>query len=252
MNQLDSFCFIDADWLNAVSGGIFFYPAAGTDVNAPIAALHEHIKEFWFCDLYLPRSIRKRQSDQLIETRLLYSSTKGVVDAEIETRLSASGSEYRYIEPSYVTETYGFPDGHQIRVVRRRGFGQIALTTEFLPNSLSVFMHRGDSPGDSGSNVYFLANKQSQYSPCGNLFAKLAQQLTNKSLIISDGSNSRFRWLRKFHSKHNISGREAYGYHNTRPDIIFGGFKWKCVGWLNKRYGPTLVWGLERIHFKEI
>lgn len=207
--------------------------------------LNEHIGTFWFCDIYPTGGKGGALGRQLLSYQLMASETRGVLDAEIEVRQSEAGATYRHLEPGSVWDKYGRDDGRRICVVRRRGFGQIALVKEFSLRSLSVFMHRGDSRGESGSNTYFLANKQASYPPCANLFSKLAERLTDRALIISDGSNSHFSWLRRFHGG-GMSGKAAFEYHADRPAREFGGFKWTCVGWLSHRYGPPLVWGLER------
>lgn len=78
--------------------------------------------------------------------------------------------------------------------------GQIGLVKEFSEGSIAVFMHRGDSAGESGSNVYYLSNKTSRYEGCGNRFDKIGYGLKDRALIISDGSNTSIRPLRRFHS----------------------------------------------------
>jgi len=46
-------------------------------------------------------------------------------------------------------------DGRRLTVIRRCGYEQYALG-EFPNRSIGVFVHRGDSPGEGGSNVCFL------------------------------------------------------------------------------------------------
>jgi hypothetical protein len=65
---------------------------------------------------------------------------------------------YRKLEPGRLKQLYErVSDGRRLTVIRRRGFGQYVLG-EFPNRSIGVFVHRGDSPGDGGSNTYFLAN----------------------------------------------------------------------------------------------
>jgi hypothetical protein len=126
-------------------------------------------------------------------------------------------------------------------VNRRRGFGQYALTNEFSDASIGVFVHRGDSPGEGGSNVYYLANRARDHEPCSNLLAKLVTKLAHRALIVSDGSNSRCRKLKRFHCCNDVSGNEAFAQMKSER-ICFGGLNWRCVGYLSNKYGPTLVW----------
>jgi hypothetical protein len=81
------------------------------------------------------------------------------------------------------------------------------MGTAFFGHALGmIFMHRGDSPGESGSNVYFLADKKSRHEPCGMLFSKLSVKLADRALIITDGSNTGIKRLKAFHNQ-NIAVR---------------------------------------------
>jgi hypothetical protein len=241
---LDSF-FIEPDWLESVRGTLFFYPAAGFDYAEPLNVFKDHLDTFWFCDMDYPRGLDLAPVFDINgDFRLVRSEKSGSFDATMENRNDAQGHEYRFLEPSSLSETYERSDGRRLCVVRRRGFGQIALTKEFHSRSIGVFMHRGDSTGESGSNVYFLANKKASFDPCGNLFDKLGERLADNALVISDGSNTHIGRLRRFH-RENTDGAVAYEYYRGKS-FIFGGFYWSCVGWLSRRYGPTLVWGLQR------
>jgi hypothetical protein len=164
-----------------------------------------------------------------------------------ETRISERGDRYRYLQPSRLLETYlRIGDQRQIAVIRRRGFGQYALSEEFADGSIGVFMHRGDGEGEGGSNVYFLANMPAKYEPLSNLFDKLSRKLANRALIVSDGSNCRIERLRKRDWQREVRGPEAF--RESRPSAFtFGGWSWECVGYLGERYGPTLVWGVTRL-----
>jgi hypothetical protein len=115
-----------------------------------------------------------------------------------------------------------------IKVVRRRGFGQIALS-EFAPGSIGVFIHRGDSPGESGSNVYFFSDLNSRHEPCGHLFPKLVRGVSDKALVISDGSNVRFNMLKRQCRLNGIDRRIGYESHIEHP-FDLGGLRWNCVG----------------------
>jgi hypothetical protein len=241
---LDDF-YIAPEWLEATRGSTFFYPAAGSDHAEALSIFQDYVEVFWFCDISYPKGLNLRTvCNSNTDLRLVKQDISGEPMAEMESRRTDSNRKYNFLQPSKLVETYERTDGRRLTVIRRRGFGQIALSTEFTDCSIGVFMHRGDSLGESGSNVYFLANKKTVYEPCGNLFDKLARRLKNRALIISDGSNSSIGWLRRFRHK-PIEGREAFSYHQglTFP---FGGFDWSCVGWLSRKNGPTLVCGLTR------
>jgi hypothetical protein len=233
--------------LEAVRGKALFYPAAGSDYNEALKVFQDHIDTFWFCDKAYPAGLNLPPVLTSNDGFLLIQSQKsGAPNATCEIRL-ANGRTYRFLEPSKLIEAYERTDGRQLTVIRRRGFGQIALSTEFTERALGVFMHRGDSPGESGSNIYFLSNKKADYEPCGRLFEKIGHCLADQALIISDGSNTSIRGLRRFHERkqRDTRGSEAFSYHQGR-NFTFGGFVWTCVGWLSAKNGPTLVWGVTR------
>jgi hypothetical protein len=233
-------------WLKVVQNSSLFYPAAGSDYSEPLAVFQNHIDSFLFCDinyqsgLNLPPALLAKDN-----FRIFQQEKSGATTAAMERRKSENGRCYNFLQPSKLVETYERSDGRRLVVIRRRGFGQIALSQEFEDRSLWVFMHRGDSRGDGGSNVYFLANKKKDYEPCSNLFEKLACRLKDKALIISDGSNS-IRRLGRFHNDPTTDGRGAFLEYQKRGGFDYGGFRWTCVGWLSRGYGPTLVWGLTR------
>jgi hypothetical protein len=105
-------------------------------------------------------------------------------------------------------------------------------------------VHRGDSVGESGSNVFFLGNRKCDHEPLSNLFNKLACKLSDHALVITDGSNARPKFLRKFHNTETL-GFGAFS-ELRKQHFSYGNFDWICVGYVEQRYGPTLVWDLTR------
>ena len=241
--------YIAQDWLDAVRNTSFYYPCAGSDYEEPITVFQDYVNRFCFCDLYNDGLSPPSVSPLSAEWHCVSKEISGEPNARMERRHDDNGHKYRYLEPSKCEEIYNRADGRQITVIWRRGFGQIGLSKEFSDRSLGVFMHRGDSPGEAGSNVYYLANRSARYEPCAKLFKKIGRRLRDKSIIITDGSNTSIRMLRHFHRDGNhrkrIKGSEAFKYFQGQ-DFRYGGFHWTCVGWLSRRYGPTLAWGLTR------
>jgi hypothetical protein len=140
--------------------------------------------------------------------------------------------------PGRLIEFYGREDdARRLKIVRRREFGQCALS-EFADRSIGIFVHRGDSEGEGGSNLFFLANTP--------LYDKLSRKLADTALVVSDGSLVEPSFLRKFHRpKKEKSGFDAYRFHKKKH-YPFDPFDWRCVGYLGQRNGPTLVWQLTR------
>ena len=64
-------------------------------------------------------------------------------------------------------------------------------------------------------------------------------RIANPALVISDGSNCHINRLQKFHRK-DIGGNQAF--ESLQEDFSKWGFRWKCVGYLSKSYGPTMIW----------
>jgi hypothetical protein len=239
--------FIAREWLEMVRGKIFFYPAAMYDSTEPILIFWRYLDEFWFCDKAYPAGLQLQPAvSSSVGFQVVTSSKDGSVNAFIERRTDQSGKKFWFLEPSRLRESYRSDNGDVIRVIRRRGFGQIAITTEFEPKSIGVFMHRGDSLGEGGSGVSFLANKKSSYEQTSKLFEKLSERLANRALVVSDGSNSKIPWVNRYFNK-DIDSIDAY-QELAAGVYEYGSFLWKVVGWMSKRNGPTLVWGLTRLN----
>lgn len=241
--QLDE-VYIAPDWLEAIRGTTFFYPSAGVDHDEALAVFQNHVATFWFCDVGYPPGLNLSPAFANSECwRLVQTDRTGKLNALMEQRV-AGGRSFRFLPPSRLEETYETDGGRQLIVIRRRGFAQIALSQEFAKLSIGVFMHRGDSTGEGGSNVYYLANKNTIYEPCGKLFLKISQCLRDRALVISDGSLTKIRALKRFHNT-DVDGAKAFSFYRNH-NFPFGGFSWTCVGWLRRKNGPTLVWGLTR------
>ena len=232
--------YIPDNWLRATSTGDFLYPCAGEDFQPAITIFEPYVRNFTFCDLHYRAGLQLDPVLKPPEFDLTSSETEGPVYSEIRI---VDG--HKEIDPSTLIELYRSRRSDRlISVKRRRGFGQFALLSA-APRSISVFMHRGDSPGEGGSNTYFLADCQSRYAPIGCLLKKLEERLTDRAIVLSDGSNTRLKKLQKFH-RQNISGAEALNRMGGEP-FTRGTFRWSCIGFIDNKYGPTLAWGLERL-----
>lgn len=235
--------YIPDKWLDTVAGKTLFYPCAGGDIAEPLQVFAPVISEFWFSDIAYPAGLRMAPAVQSLGD--LQCTPKGTVingdpSARIEHR-----EGHRFLLPSRRIETYSRPDGSSFRVVRRRGFGEIALGTEFADMSLGVFFHRGDSGGEGGSNVSYFENKQRRYEPLNNLFSTLSRKLSEPALIVSDGSTTaRTHPIAEFHNS-SMSSAEAFERCHGREWLV-NGLRWTCVGFVGRRYGPTLVWAVQR------
>jgi hypothetical protein len=160
--------------------------------------------------------------------RLITTEIEGKPKARIQP--PTADRPYRELEPGRLKQVYERArDCRSLTVVRRRGFGEYALD-EFPNRSIGVFVHRGDSPGEGGSNTYFLANKKLDHRPLSRLFDKLTQKLADRALIISDGSLVDPRLKRRFRGQ----------------QFIFGSFEWKHAGFIGGHGSPTSIWEVAR------
>jgi hypothetical protein len=202
--------FVEPAWLSAVRGKTLLYPSAGRDWEEPLRLFDRYADRFWFADINYPAGLKlpplyqANAAYQLLSQEIIGDST-----AKMEQRQDERGRQYRYLPPSNLREVYK-PMGQTrlISVNRRRGFGQYALVKEFHDGEIGIFMHRGDSPGEGGSKVYFLANMNARHEPCGRLFDKLSRKLADRALIITDGSNTHMKRLKALH-RQEVDGPEA-------------------------------------------
>jgi len=214
--------------------GPLFYPSAGKDWNAPVRAFFPAVREFWFVDVayFLSNDPADRSEPALsgnADFKFERFELSGPPTAGLERRAGADGRNYPYLEPCTRTEYYRDHTTNESLVLHlRRGYGQRSI--ERVPN-IGVFFHRGDSPGESGSNVYWLSRRWVQH---------WLGRLPDAGLVATDGSLAQCRQLRRFH-RSNTTPAEAF--QQSAPFTKWGR-RWTCVGWAGQRNGPTLIWQL--------
>lgn len=241
--------YVEEAWLNSVIGKSLYYPAAGDDMQEAISVFFGYVSKFYFSDLRYPRGIDDRLTGcSDLPASLCYRHLslirRGNIRADLEYRYDEFNRRYRWLEPSSLTCTYSGPEGCQVRIIYRRGFGQMGLS-ELTAPELGVFMHRGDSTGEGGSGVSYLANKKRRFQPLSMLFDLIASRAGDSLIIVSDGSNTTVSELGRY-SRSNMSGATIYDQIKESTFEEYG-FRWRCIGWMQPRYGPTLVWGLSRM-----
>ncbi len=234
--------FIEPESLLAVQGGTLFYPSAGSDYGDFLTLFHPYLESFVFADLYYNFSSNLNRFRRWSDCGLIESQIVGNAKARVERRRTDSGRTYRFVEPAYLIDVYASSKTkRRFSVTFRRGFGQYALR-EFAPESVNVFVHRGDSTGEGGSNVFYLSNKWSHIEPCGFLFDKLSTKLVRNAIVISDGSNTQIPFLKE---RFGATGAEAYQFLRSET-FYFADRSFRCAGYLRSRYQPTLVWAVEQ------
>jgi hypothetical protein len=230
--------FIEADWLNRIQGGAFYYPASGDDLEEPINVFAGHVSEMTFCDIAYNNLGALPPGMPVPPDCIEYIGP-------LRAAVSRSDGK-RHVESGKRIDTYRSNRRKSLKIIWRRGFGQMGLE-EFGNNSISVFMHRGDRIGEGGSNAFFLANRRKRHAPLSNLFSKLRLRLRECSLIVSDGSNSDIRLTRRYNGISATPLSPEQVYSEIRKEKFHSHeLTWQCVGWLSKRYGHTLVWGVTK------
>ena len=230
--------FVEPEWLEAVAETTFLYPAAGADTQDFVALLAPVIPWFIFNDLYYSS---RTDLDPPVPAGWRRVSRGGwnleARDHGIEQRWAEAGP-YRHLAPSILEEVFE-RDGREIRIQRRRGFGAYALR-EQPPASIGVFAHRRDSMGESGSNLWFLANRPRKHGPQSRLWDQLKPRLSPRALVISDGSLTRFDFLKV---EPEFSARDLYLDRKAAGPIDAEGCTWSCAGYI-AGHRATLVWGV--------
>ena len=236
---------IHEGWLDSVRGRSLFYPGAGDDFGAPIKWFGDYVSTFVFTDIGYSRGM-KLEPLSLPPWRIRHSKLDGHADCSIETRVDNEGEPYRFLEPSILSEVYHGSDGREITIRRRRGFGQYALTAEAFPGSIGVFFFRGDCPvsGEASSGIRYISNSKRRHEPISMLWNKLSQRMSDRALVVTDGSNADPKFL-KMHYNCPIDGSVAAKEFGCR-EFNWVNWTWQCVGYIGPKYGPTLVWGVTR------
>lgn len=171
--------------------------------------------------------------------RLIEERLKGPRESALERPWG-----FRNIDPGWLICSYVDEQHMPLEVTFRRGFGQYALR-EIEDGAIKVFVHRGDSAGEGGSNVSFFRDHASDHPSCGHLLSTLSRKLSPSTLIITDGSNTS-NFLAKFHRRRReVSSAEAYE-EMRRKVYRLGPLSLSCVGYASSCYGPTLIWATKR------
>jgi len=243
--------YIDPEWLEAVRGTRFFYPASGRDIEQPFQALRSHIDEFTFCDIrYVFRESDEPTLDAVPGCKRVGCKITGTDIPQFRNMYhfyeACRDSEMFHAKPLRGIERYAAGGKRRKTITRICDFGEIAIDREFEDRSLGIFMHRGDSRGEGGSDVWFLGRiEPSLIGFKARLFERVLAKLRNRALIITDGSNSTLDLL--------VNDRYHRPQGGWRPEHLrgmggyAGGFEWQMVGWLPPRYGETRVWGVTRV-----
>jgi hypothetical protein len=205
-----------------------YYPCAGQDWREILGLFGPQVRTFQFCDLAY--QFDTGWSAHWPEGWAL-GPDPWCVDGPMVGRVLRLNA-FRHVRPATLQGTVRhLPSGRQVALSFRRGFGQYGLH-EIPDGSLDVFVHRGDSLGEGGSGVWFLANMTARHQPLSRLLDVIGAKLRYPALIGSDGSNTRLVQLKQ----------AAYGDPEAPTRFIAGPLTWRRVGDVPFRGRQTVFW----------
>jgi hypothetical protein len=214
---------------DGLASGPLFYPSAGDDIELPIKTFAPWIRDFWFVDKCYDLNSRNYDPNRLFGRRhQLVSDEREILTGTTLRNRTPFEIEVRH-ERYWVSGGVGL-----VTIHRCQGHGYNAFRTVFKDRGLkiAVFFHRGDSPGEGGSNFFWLGSGRRLGS--GRL-ENVLDCLELGGLVVSDGSLAmpQFSW----------SGPETrITADDLPPPFECLARRLHCVGHLGHRYGPTLVW----------
>lgn len=217
------------------------YPSAGNeDWKKALEQFLDSMDKFIFADL--------NYSEANLKNFKIHIAGLGIIEKEeatgsfsnLVTSVVDGKNRYCDIEPVYYNLHLRIKDELKI-IIFRKGFGQYALY-ELENSSLDVFYHRGDSQGESGSNVFYLANRNAKHMPISKLFNTLISKLKDQALIVSDGSNTDFQKLNKTYKKIKDLKKEDVLENIENTEVRISNIVLKCIDALDYRYNHTLIW----------
>jgi hypothetical protein len=227
--------YIDPDALNPLVGASLMYHGSGGDWKEPLEFFAPTITDFWFVDVgYFQRGSAENTRPLASKTTLFEFLGRELLGPSVSTQeqRQCNGIPYPHIEPCLLVERYvHIASGVEVTVRRRRGYGE--RTLPFI-DRLGIFVHRGDSPGESGSGVRWLSRRR---------IDSLLSHLLRGGLVVTDGSLSDAREIRKLEGS-SLSPEEAF---RAARAFEKWGYAWQPVGWMAPRSGPTLIWRVEII-----
>ncbi len=227
------------------------YPNAGkSDWKVAFRQYIDTVDRFIFVDIDYNRKDIESFKQYLCEYATLDDDEKISEPFDSETddskteRNSDSKHSYREIKRAYCF-LYLKHKGRDKKIIFRKGFGQCALN-ELDDDSLYCFYHRGDSDGESGSNVFYLGNRNSHYKPIGRLFDKIISKIVDKGLIVTDGSNCDFEKLNKIYRSIKEKERKEAVEKCINKEVCIKNIILKCTAVLDYRYNHTLEWEVDK------
>lgn len=170
-----------------VPEGRFYGPCSGGDLRLAFKLFGDTVDRFTFCDLAY-RGQRVTASGAVPGNWKLVSRVCSPDQAAAEKLTRYSGN--RPLRPWMTMETWRRPDGSEALVELRRDLAQDVLVDQFAPGSIAAFMHVNDSPGEGGSDLWFLAPSGEAATEVDRkleLLTETVSRLCSGGIVVTDG-----------------------------------------------------------------
>ncbi len=205
-----------------------FYPSAGYDLEDLVKWFSPSITNFYFIDIiYDSKTALTNETEYKLLDQANCSLNGKTINNKEQYKIEISKQLYEDINLR-----------HQFSVYMCRGRGYDAFRSIFKLQDcrMSIFFYRGDSGGEGGSGFNWLKKPR---------LRNILEVLEDGGLIITDGSNSD-RMFNKHDTKSdsNIDGPTAF---NDAQSFLYAERKFNCVGYLDNKNGPTLIWQVTKI-----
>jgi hypothetical protein len=250
---------VEALCKNSLASNVLFYPCAGDDFLDAIFYFYPIIDTFFFCDLRSNYTslIRSKEIKAILpDFDLLKSISECLWKKNIDDRPNKKQivtDKERLIETPLYIKTQPIKltqiwknekENKKIRIIWVEGDGYKVLSSEEILKQIGIFFYRGDSYGEGGSDVRWLETEKDRdycYHGSGKHFNDVLQRIKNKCLIVTDGSNcgEEYKFLKQYHNSGDLS-------FPMIKDVPKDGISFRCLGKITQRYGPTLVWQIEK------
>jgi len=234
---------LDKKYLETVKGMTLFYPCCGNDCANAIELFSPYMSEYWLVDLgFMPNFRIPANSGYIFKQEARVRPDT----AFISQKDRENGKSYDRLRPFVITDTYTHePDGRTVKIHRCKDYGFTAFEREIT--SLGVFYYRGDSQGEGGSGDVWLN---------AEMWDKICGKLVPGGLIVTDGSWEGGPWrdnvayceLNKnwFKEEKDLPGDIGELIRSYKPFTDDKGRKFTCVGFAGYRYGPTMIWKVDK------
>ena len=246
---------IDLVGKNSLASKVLFYPCAGNDIFDAISYFYPIIDTFFFCDTNRYNVNYKKIKEILLNFDLTKSIEEYIWRKNTNERPKSRqvvDARDRIAEPSLYTRREARltqiwkneKEKREIKIIRVVGDGYKVLTNEEVLKQIGIFFYRGDSDGEGGSGVRWLEitmDRDYCYSESGKHFEIVLQRIVSKGLIVVDGSNcgESYKFLKQYHNSRDLS-------FSMVDNVTKDGNTFRCLGKISPRYGPTLVWEIDK------